>query len=804
MATIINTAELTAQSSLTEDESLWIYNGLDCCVTEEVRQNLSPMLDNVATRTYEFSKSLQAPVIEMAMRGLLVNQNKKHKVLKEMREKLAGLQEQFDTLLREGVGIEPINWRSPVQLNNLLYDVMGLPEQKKRNSKGVYARSSNREAIEALSGYYIAEPVCNHLLALRDLGKSIGFLETGIDPDGRMRTNLNIAGTNTGRFASSVSDFGTGCVRPNAEALTPAGWRQLKDLKDGDIIAQYNGGQIEFVPAKFHWEDFSGELMFYNTEQIALAVTPDHRVLSKDYRNHRITLSARDTFLNYSQRCIPLSGKYLSGKETAPSFLAMLMADCNKERTVWRGRWKKDAKITRAMNLLDTAKIRYNLGADNRGYASLTIYADINLPKKYGAWVLDLTYESAKALIDEAKYWDAHIRKNSFIFYTADAKEAEWFQTLCHLVNYSAILRQAKNSKEAYGNQSIIYSVNVKPRDHAQILRKHWSPVKYSGKVVCPQVPSTYWLVRENNHISVTGNTNLQNVTASLRSVFVADPGMKFANLDLEQADSRNVGALCWNEFVHSHGEKWAGAYLDLCESGDLHTNVCKMASPGLGWGDGRTDREIADQKAYRHKTYRDNAKVLGHGSNYLGTPPTMAKHSKLPKHLVEEFQKNYFGALPCIPAWHRSVFNELETSNSLTTPFGRRRFFFGRPKEAATRREAVAFQPQSMTADEINTGILALWKSHRVQLLVQVHDSILFQFPEELENEIVPWALKTLRTHLTLANGRDFVVPTEAMTGWNWGYHDEDKNPDGLKKWKGVDSRERTEKEFRLSLLGL
>lgn len=508
MATIINTGDLTAQTSLSEDESLWVYNGLDCCVTEEVRQNLSPMLDNVATRTYEFSKALQAPVLEMAMRGLLVNQNRKHRVLREMRGKLSRLQDQFDTILREGVGIEPINWRSPVQLNNLLYDVMGLPEQKKRNSKGAYTRSSNREAIEALGNYYIAEPICNHLLAMRDLGKSIGFLETGIDPDGRMRTNLNIAGTNTGRFASSVSDFGTG--------------------------------------------------------------------------------------------------------------------------------------------------------------------------------------------------------------------------------------------------------------------------------------------------------TNLQNVTAALRSVFVADPGMKFANLDLEQADSRNVGALCWNEFVHSHGERWAGAYLDLCESGDLHTNVCKMASPDLGWGDGRTDREIADQKAYRHKSYRDNAKVLGHGSNYLGTPPTMAKHSKLPKHLVEEFQKNYFGALPCIPAWHKSIFAQLDTYASLTTPFGRRRFFFGRPREASTRREAVAFQPQSMTADEINTGILNLWRSRRVQLLIQVHDSILFQYPEELENEIVPWALETLRTHLTLAKGRDFVVPTEAMTGWNWGYYDGETNPDGLKKWKGGDSRKREETEFRLSLRGL
>lgn len=515
MATIINTGDLTPETNLDVNESLWVYNGLDCCVTDEVYQTLRQLVDPVTMKTYEFSKALQAPVLEMTLRGVLVNQPRKHKVLYDMRAKLAILQDQFNTLLSEGIGIPPINWRSPVQLNNLLYDVLRLPEQKKRNSNGIFARSSGREALEALSTYYIAEPIINHLLAMRDLGKSIGFLETGIDPDGRMRSNFSIAGTNTGRFASSVSDFGTG--------------------------------------------------------------------------------------------------------------------------------------------------------------------------------------------------------------------------------------------------------------------------------------------------------TNLQNVTAALRSVFVADPGYKLANLDLEQADSRNVGALCWNELVESHGEKWAGKYLDLCESGDLHTAVCKMASPDLGWGkrtneagELMSDRQIADLPAYRHKSYRDNSKVLGHGSNYLGTPPTMAKHSKLPRKLVESFQSNYFGSLPCIPAWHQSVFTQLEQSSCLTTPFGRRRFFFGRPKEAATRREAVAYQPQSMTADEINTGILNLWRANRVQLLIQVHDSIMFQYPEELEEEILPWALETLKTYLTLKRGREFVVPTEAMTGWNWGYYDEKDNPDGLKKWKGSDNRKRQETQFKLSLRGM
>lgn len=104
------------------------------------------------------------------------------------------------------------------------------------------------------------------------------------------------------------------------------------------------------------------------------------------------------------------------------------------------------------------------------------------------------------------------------------------------------------------------------------------------------------------------------------------------------------------------------------------------------------------------------------------------------------------------------------------------------------------------MTADEINQGILNLWRADKVQLLVQVHDSILFQFPEHLRDEIVPWAVEAIKTKLILEKDREFVVPTEASTGWNWGKLS-DENPDGLKKWKGGDDRKRTETQFQLSL---
>ena len=505
MAKIINTAALNLDAC-DGDETRWIYNGLDSCVTAEVLQAMIAQADDVALRTYEFSKALQAPVLEMNLRGLRVNKRRKMQVIADLTAKIARLEEQLDAIIQDGIGAPGANWRSPKQLKELLYDIMQLPIQKKRNSAGAYTATTDEAALEKLANYFIAEPICNHILLLRGLGKSLGFLRTSVDPDGRMRTQFNIAGTVTGRFASSVTDFGTG--------------------------------------------------------------------------------------------------------------------------------------------------------------------------------------------------------------------------------------------------------------------------------------------------------TNLQNVTESLRSVFVADEGMMLCNIDLEQSDSRNVGALCWNLFAEKD-EAFAGSYLNACESDDLHTYVSKIAYPHLPWGTA-PDREIAECLAHKHYDYRYLSKKCGHGSNYLAQPATVAKHARIPLQLAKDFQEQYFQAFPCIPAWHQSVFYALENLGYLISPFGRRRFFFGRPKDGSTQRDAVAHVPQSMTADEINQGILNLWRANKVQLLVQVHDSILFQFPEHLRDEIVPWATEAIKTKLILEKGREFVVPTEASTGWNWGKWDKDNpdlNPDGLKKWRGGDERKRTETQFQLSL---
>ena len=292
--------------------------------------------------------------------------------------------------------------------------------------------------------------------------------------------------------------------------------------------------------------------------------------------------------------------------------------------------------------------------------------------------------------------------------------------------------------------------------------------------------------------------TNLQNISGKLKDVFSADPGYILVDIDLEQGDSRGVGAIAWNWFVRERGEDWAGAYLDACESGDLHTTVTRMAWDNLGWPadlDPDACIAIAKQIAYRDLSFRDLSKKLGHGTNYLGQPNTMAMHTKLPSSTIVDFQKNYFKAFPCIREWQVETIAKLHLNRCLITPWGRRRWFWDDPRATSTENAAIAYAPQSTTGEFINRGAIQLWHYRNrtripVRFLLQVHDSLVLQVKNNRLQELLPVILENLRVVLPLEKGRDFTIPHGVKVGWNYGMAGFNKqgeladNPNGLVSW--------------------
>ena len=239
---ILNTSQLPPLTAFEEEQ---LYNGLDCCITREVWDAIHPQLDDVTARTYDFSRALQAPILEMRCRGVLIDTARRAEVLDLYFEDLDRLERQLSRIVLEGVGLDSFNWASTKDLRHLFYDVLHIPPVKKGGRPTV-----DVNALEKLDAYLIARQIVRHILAIRELGKRIAFLRTPLDPDGRMRSSYNIAGTNTGRLSSAFSEFGTGGNLQNVEERLRSIFIPDRGMKFGKFDAKsgesYVVGAIEW------------------------------------------------------------------------------------------------------------------------------------------------------------------------------------------------------------------------------------------------------------------------------------------------------------------------------------------------------------------------------------------------------------------------------------------------------------------------------------------------------------------------------------------------------------------------------
>lgn len=282
---------------------------------------------------------------------------------------------------------------------------------------------------------------------------------------------------------------------------------------------------------------------------------------------------------------------------------------------------------------------------------------------------------------------------------------------------------------------------------------------------------------------------NLQNVEESLRSIFIADPGFKFAKCDAKSGESFAVGAIEWNLF-HD------GRFLEVCESGDPHTAVARMCWPKLPWtGDIKLDKKIAEEPFYRHHNRRQTTKKIGHASNYAGKPNTISEQTGMPLQLVRDFQPIYFSTFPAHQLWHAHVEETLRKKGFLISLMNRKRYFFGRRNDPATLREAIAYDPQSSLADIVNTAMINIWRKNIAAIVMHDHDALTFMYRERDEDKLIPILMENLIVPVPLAHGRTLRIPYDCKVGWNKGEYDASKNPNGLKDYHGHDERKR-EKE--------
>lgn len=748
---------------LSGDEQLWLYNGLDVSITRECFDVMAE--SHPGGFAYDMPRAMQGPALTMMRRGVRVDLFARDEETKQLDADLARYEYLFNRITTEGWGT-PTNWQSQPQLMRLFYDVMRIEPvlvyDKLRRER---RPAVNIEALEKLHNDPRAQHLVDLIMEMRRVKRLRNVLNTGLDPDGRLRCSYQVAGTMTGRWSSNDSAFHTGCVPADAEVLTPTGWKAISTIQSGDLVMQWDKGIMSFAPAEPFETYYNGKLYHCITEQVRQTLTADHRVPFFDSRKNFTEAAAR-TVAQRAVTYLPLAGNFVGGNTRYPRLLAALMANGSKESSGWRIAFKKQRKIERFLSLITECGIPYTEQKAKVGYRRFYIPGFLDWPKTWGAWVLDMHPQSLADLVDESKHWDGHIQGNSFLFFSADKVQVDWFCIAAHCCGYSTTWRHALPSEQSFApNASGCYTVNVKPRNFAAVQRKHWTTEDYTGKVYCVSVPSTYFLVRFNGtHISVTGNTNLQNITDRARRIVIPDPGNVFVQMDLAQAESRMVAAISGDP-----------AYREACASGDLHTTVCRMVWPDIGWPSNPADwKDFAENtKYYRHFSYRDMAKRAGHASNYGGSPHVLAMHLKIEVKVAQAFQDAYFKAFPGIRKWHARVAAQLARNNTITTALGRRCHFYARPGDNTALKSAIAYEPQSLIGDVLNMGLYNVWQRFDLpgylELLLQVHDAICWQAPKSYVADLIPQVLEAMQVTIDV-NGYPVTIPADASWGWNWG----------------------------------
>lgn len=230
-----------------------------------------------------------------------------------------------------------------------------------------------------------------------------------------------------------------------------------------------------------------------------------------------------------------------------------------------------------------------------------------------------------------------------------------------------------------------------------------------------------------------------------LRELQIPDPGYTLFDADLDSADLRIV---VWESGCVKLKKMFAAGLKPYVEVAKIFYN------------DPTIDKNHPEYKKF---------KSLCHGTNYGGSATGLASQLGMPVKEIEKIQKWWFSEFPEVEKWHKRIRLQIETRKYVENVFGYRNVFMGRITND-TFREAVAWIPQSTVANIIDRALVRIYTYlPQVQLLNQVHDSLVGQYPTCMENLILPKVKQCLL--VTLPYSEPLTIPSGTKTSIkSWG----------------------------------
>ena len=286
------------------------------------------------------------------------------------------------------------------------------------------------------------------------------------------------------------------------------------------------------------------------------------------------------------------------------------------------------------------------------------------------------------------------------------------------------------------------YKKTVKRRDFYRLKVNTDGRIRTSLKIT-----GTY-TGRPSSSESIFGSgKNLLNIPKETRKFYIADPGKIFIQGDLSQSEARIVAALTGDR-------AWVRKFDEI----DIH-------------------REVASQifhVKYEDVTtaQRNTAKRVAHGSHYGLGKILLAEMIGCSAKEAQRLKDNYYAARPGLKPWQDRVKIQLTKTRQIRTVFGRVIQFFG-PITEKMMRDAVAAEPQSTSADYLDSGLIRIYNENipSWEFRLCVYDSILRQVDDDIET--IMYTIKKMKELIEVPitiNGIELVIPFDCEIGYSWG----------------------------------
>lgn len=254
-------------------------------------------------------------------------------------------------------------------------------------------------------------------------------------------------------------------------------------------------------------------------------------------------------------------------------------------------------------------------------------------------------------------------------------------------------------------------------------------------------------------------NPNLQNIPTRtelgqrVRQGFIAAPGWKLLSVDYSQVELRIVAHIAQDQ-----------AMIEAFRQGqDIHATTAAAIT-------GTPLAEVTPNQ-------RRNAKAVNFGLIYGMSAFGLTRGTDLTLAESENFIKAYFREFPGVKAWLDMTRLNAAKNGYVETLLGRRRYFPNLAKGSNPQmrqreeREAINAPIQGTAADIVKLAMIALPGVLReaglnARMLLQVHDELIFEVPEDEIEKTVPIVKSVMESAMTL----DVPLVCDARAGDNWG----------------------------------